>query len=280
MIAVVTDSTCDLHPDNARQLGIQIVPLHITMEGRTLLDWVEIDPDAVYDHMRAGGAATTTPVPAATFADVYRDLLKTHDSVLSLHLSGHLSETFKHAQQAAASLGEGGRVLVVDSKVAGAPLADMAMAASAKAQEGADLKTAAAAAQAAGESLYAEMSVASLEYLRRGGRISRAQAFFGNMLGVRPILEFDDGRLKAARRAKVDQAAGDMLASLKARFGDTPVSATVMHAGRDTARINALRSAMMASGLNVQKGRVQLMGPVIGAHVGPGTFGFSAVPLT
>ncbi|MFC6659644.1 DegV family protein [Deinococcus multiflagellatus] len=85
--------------------------------------------------------------------------------------------------------------------------------------------------------------------------------------------------MKPARRAKVDQAAGDMLASLKARFGTTPVSATIMHAGRDAARISALHSAMTASGLNVQKGRVQLMGPVIGAHVGPGTFGFSAVPL-
>ncbi|PTA69801.1 DegV family protein [Deinococcus arcticus] len=280
MIAVVTDSTCDLHPDQARGLGIHVVPLQITMQGRTLLDWQEIDPDAVYDHMRAGGEATTTPVPATTFADLYRTLLKTHDSVLSVHLSGQLSETFKHAQQAAASLGEGGRVLVVDTEVAGAPLAEIAMAASAAAQEGADLKTAAARAQAVGQSLYAEMSVASLEYLRRGGRISRAQAFFGNMLGVRPILEFDQGKLKAARRAKVDQAAGDMLASLKARFGDTPVSATIMHAGRDSARISALRSAMAASGLNVQKGRVQLMGPVIGAHVGPGTFGFLAVPLS
>ena len=52
MIAVVTDSTCDLHPDNARQLGIHVVPLQITTQGRTLLDWVEVDPDAVYDHMR------------------------------------------------------------------------------------------------------------------------------------------------------------------------------------------------------------------------------------
>ncbi|GAA0521221.1 DegV family protein [Deinococcus depolymerans] len=279
MIAVVTDSTCDLHPDSARQLGIHVVPLQVQLRERTLLDWQEIDPDAVYDHMRAGGSVTTSPISAETFAARYRELLATHDQILSVHLSGKLSETFRNAQRAAESTGEGRRILVVDSELASGPLAEAVMAARDAVWAGADLQAAAQALHAARARMHSELSVASLDYLRRSGRISRAQAFLGSVLSVRPVLNFENGELKAVRRVRVDQAASDMLANLRTRFGTMPLSVTIMHAGRDAARINALREAMNASGLNVQKGRVQLMGPVIGAHVGPGTYGFTAIPL-
>ncbi|MXV19033.1 DegV family protein [Deinococcus xianganensis] len=279
MIAVLTDSTCDLHPDSAAQLGINIIPLQVSMQQRTFSDWQDIDPDAVYDHMRAGGSATTAPVSVAAFETRYRELLSTHDAVISLHLSGKLSETVRHAQQAAQQLGEAGRIQVIDTEVACGPLAELALVARDQVTAGLELHQVARAVLEARNSMYAELSVATLDYLRRSGRVSRAQAFLGGMLGVRPVLTFDRGELKATRRAKVDQAAGDMLGSLKERFGNTPLSVTIMHAGRDTGRINALRTAMVGSGLNVQRGRVQLMGPVIGAHVGPGTYGFNAIPL-
>ncbi|GGK90074.1 DegV family protein [Deinococcus radiotolerans] len=279
MIAVLADSTCDLHPDNAKQLGIHIIPLHVTMQQRTLLDWQDIDPDAVYDHMRAGGSATTSPVTVAAFEQRYLELLSTHDAVVSLHISGKLSDTVKHAQQAAQQLGETARIQVIDTEVACGPLAELALVAREQVSAGLELHQVARAVQEARNSMYAELSVATLDYLRRSGRIGRAQALLGGVLGVRPVLTFERGELKANRRVKVDQAAADMLGSLKQRFGNTPLSVTIMHAGRDAERINALRSAMVASGLNVQRGRVQLMGPVIGAHVGPGTFGFNALPI-
>ncbi|NTY02288.1 DegV family protein [Deinococcus sp. JMULE3] len=279
MIAVLTDSTCDLHPDSAQQLGINIIPLQVNMQERTLLDWQDIDPDAVYDHMRSGGSASTSPVTVAAFMEKYWELLTTHEAVVSLHISGKLSDTVRHAQAAAQQLGETGRIHIIDTEVASGPLAELAMVARDQVSAGQELHQVARGVLEARNSLYAEFSVATLDYLRRSGRIGRAQALLGGVLGVRPILAFDRGELKANRRVKVDQAAGDMLGSLKDRFGTTPLSVTIMHAGRDTGRINALRTAMAGSGLNVQRGRVQLMGPVIGAHVGPGTFGFNALPL-
>ena len=123
MIALVTDSTCDLHPDAARDLGLHVVPLGVLLGGQTLLDWQEIDPEAVYDHQRQGGAVSTQPAPQAAFERAYRELLGTHDAVLSLHISGHLSSTAEHARQAAQVLGAGSRVHVVDSSFASLPLA-------------------------------------------------------------------------------------------------------------------------------------------------------------
>ncbi|PNY79996.1 DegV family protein [Deinococcus koreensis] len=279
MIAVLTDSTCDLPPDSARQLGIHLLPLTVSLRERRMLDWQEIDPDAVYDHMKTGGMATTAPVEVEAFVRKYEELLQTHDHVVSIHLSGKLSDTVRHAQQAARSLDGRHRIHVVDSELASTPLAEAVMAAQATVQRGGSHLDAVQAVQTVGEEMFAEFSVASLEYLRRGGRIGRAQEFMANMLGVRPILQFSHGELKAVRRIKADQASSDMLEQLRARFGHEPISVTIAHAGRDSGRINALRTAVASSGLNVRKGRVQLIGPVIGAHVGPGTYGFMACPM-
>lgn len=279
MIAVVTDSTCDLHPDAARDLGLHVVPLQVLLQDRTFLDWQEIDPEAVYDHQRQGGAVGTQPAPRAAFGRVYRDLLATHDAVLSLHISGHLSATAEHARQAAQELGAGSRVHVVDSLLASLPLAEVVIAARDVIRGGGDMDAALKAVGAVQRGLLAEFTVPTLDYLRRGGRLSRTQALIGNMLGVRPVLRFDAGRLQAVRRVRAPQATRDILAQLEERFGREPVAVTIGHAGRDPARIAELRAAMQASRLNVARGRMQLLGPVIGAHVGPGTYGLMARPM-
>jgi DegV family protein with EDD domain len=279
MIAILTDSTCDLPPDHARQLGIHVVPLTVNLRERRLLDWQDIDPDAVYDHMKTGGMATTAPVEVNAFTQRYRDLLRDHTEVVSIHLSGKLSDTVHRARQAAQALNGGERIRVVDSGLASTPLAEAVMAAQRAVSAGGGATDIERAVVHVRETMSAEFSVASLEYLRRGGRIGRAQEVMANMLGVRPILQFEDGELRAVRRIRAAVAHHDMLEKLRERFGTEPVSVTIAHAGRDTGRISALRTAVASSGLNVRKGRVQLIGPVIGAHVGPGTFGFMACPL-
>lgn len=278
MIAVLTDSTCDLPPGEARKRGIHIIPLTVRLQERELLDWQEIDPDAVYSHMRAGGTASTAPVAVAAFAARYRELLGTHDEVVSIHLSGRLSETVEHARRAATLLNMERRIHVVDSGLASGPLAEAALAARAAVLSGGDPARAIQAAGAVCAQMHAEFSVASLDYLRRGGRIGRAQALVGNALGLRPVLGFEGGELRALRRCKVEYAIADMLGGLRARFGEQPLCVSVLHAGRDSGRLQALRHAVTTSGLNVRQARMHLMGPVIGAHVGPGAFGFMARP--
>ncbi|MDB5044842.1 MAG: fatty acid-binding protein DegV [Deinococcus sp.] len=278
MLAVLTDSTCDLHPDVARTLGIQTVSLSVQLGDRSLLDWQEVDPDAVYDHLRSGGSVSTQPVTTLAFEAAYRDLLKTHEQIVSIHISGQLSETVQHAREAAERLGAKDRIHIVDSGLASAPLAEAVIAARDAVSAGGTAETARRAVEHVRHNLHAEFTVPSLEYLRRGGRIGRAQEFFGNMLGMRPVLAFMGGELKATRRVRATGATQDLLGTLKERFGDTPLSVAIVHAGRDPGRIAELRSAMTASGLNVVRGRMQLMGPVVGAHVGPGTYGFMARP--
>lgn len=276
MIAVVTDSTCDLHPTLARQLGLEVVPLHVLLGERRFRDWHEIELDAVFDHVRGGGSVTTQPVAQAAFEQLYRELLATHDSVVSLHLSGHLSATVDHARHAAQALKAGGHVHVIDSGLTSLALAEAAIVAREAAAAGADLPGVLRAIETAQDGMLTEFTIPDLEYLRRGGRLSRAQQLLGSVLGMQPVMRFDEGRFRAVRRVRSPHVARDILGQLEAHFGRDPVSVSIAHAGRDPVRIAELKAAMNASSLKVVRGRLQLLGPVIGAHVGPGAYGLLA----
>lgn len=279
MTALVTDSTSDLPPAQAAQLGVQVIPLSVQMEGRELLDWLEIDPDAVYSHLQAGGTARSQPVPVERFEAEYTRLLQTHEQILSVHISRKLSDTVKNAQEARKRLPDPERVVVLDSGLAAAPLAEVVLAAKAVLDAGGDITAAEKAISDTRAAMLAEFSVASLEYLRRSGRIGRVAEVMGNLLNVRPVLRFSAGEFVVNRRSRAPQVLDEMLANLTQQFGKEPVNVALAHAGRDTARVHAIRNAIRQSGLNVKSGRAYLLGPVIGSHVGPGTFGVMAYPV-
>lgn len=279
MIAVLTDSTSDLSPQAAQYFGIHVVPLNVHLKGQTFLDWQEIEPDAVYQHMLAGGQATTSPVSVEMFEEHYLKLLQTHEAVVSLHISRKLSDTVQHARLARQRLPEPERVRVIDSYLAAPPLAELAIAAKAAADQGQTLDDIERIIQQTRQEMLAEFSVASLEYLRRSGRIGRATEVMGNLLNLRPILYFNQGELQVNRRARTQHVALDILDRLKAKYGQEPVIVTIVHAGRDPERFTQLHDQVKRSGLNVKKGRSLLLGPVICAHVGPGTFGLLARPF-
>ncbi|WP_245588479.1 DegV family protein [Deinococcus pimensis] len=278
MLAIVTDSTCDLGPAQLAQLGVTVVPLRVQMDGRFWLDWEELDPDALYSRMREGVFATTTPPDEQDFLTVYRRLLATHDAVLSLHLSSGISETVAHARAAAERLGVGDRVRVFDSGFATAPLGELVMTAARLAASGASAGDILGTLERLKASMRVEFTVNDLEYLRRGGRLSRVGAFFGNLLGVRPILTFENGRIVADRRVRGRTAMDDMIGKLEDHFGTRPVQVTIAYAGRDRDRIEELRRALEASRLDIRRGRIQLIGAVVGAYTGPGAYGMVAFP--
>jgi DegV family protein with EDD domain len=273
-VAVVTDSTCDLGTSAARRLRLGVVPLCLTRVGggRVSPD----DPEAVYAHQRAGGLVTTAPPDTATFAEHYARALRSYDAVLSVHLSRGLSQTVARAREAAAPFGD--RVRVVDSGVASVALAEAALRARAALDAGGSLDTAEAAVVQTSAQGLTLFTVPSLDHLRLGGRLGRLAHLVGTVLDVRPVLGFGDGRLRPLRRVRTDQALAEMLLTLEDRYGAEPLHLTVAHAGADPARLLELRAAALRSRLRVVGGRAQLIGGVIGAHVGPGMYALGACP--
>ncbi|MFC6617451.1 DegV family protein [Deinococcus radiophilus] len=280
MIAVVTDSTCDLPPAVLSDMGVHMLPLSVLLQDRPpLCEWNEVDPDEVYKRLQAGESVATRPVEARTFRECYRNLLTRYDAVVSVHLSSRISNTVQHARQAVVALNELDRIRVVDSGVSSVLLASAVLSAQRESTQGGDLVSVAQAAVDTLRDQYGEFTVPSLDYLRRGGRISPVQYAVGNLLDMRPILGFDsEGHLKALRRVRSGESARNILGTLYDRFGKDPVRVAVGLAGRDHQRLHELRRHMQRSGLNIRAGRTQLIGSVIGAHTGPGMFAFVAEP--
>jgi DegV family protein with EDD domain len=277
---LVTDSTCDLGQAELQRLGIASLPLTVHLQGQKYRDWSELDPDALYGKMKGGHQATTSPPTTEAFAKVYEDLIRSGKPVLSIHLSGSISDTVEHARRAALQLEMGGLVTVVDSGVASAGLAEFVLLAARIQARGGTLAEAVAALHALKGDLFSEFVVPDLEYLRRGGRLSRAGLLLGNLTGLRPVLAFEQGRIVPRRRVRMQQAEGDLIQRLVEHAQGRPVAVTIFHAGRDQPRLQELQSAIKRSKLQVARGRVQLIGCVIGAHTGPGAYGFIVVPMT
>jgi DegV family protein with EDD domain len=274
-VAIVTDSTADLPPQLAASRSITVVPLTLNFEGKPLLDGVDIRPDEFYRRLPSATLHPTTSQPSpGRFAEVYSSLLANHDAVVSIHISQKLSGTFESASQAAA-MTDPGRVRVVDSENVSMSLGLLALAASALAAGGADAETVEAKMLDMRAHAQTYFSVATLEFLRRGGRIGRASALLGSVLQVKPVLCIRDGVVTPLERVRTfDRALNRIVELARAVDRGHGVCVIVGHADAeaDAERIGR-ELGPIADTLMIQP-----LGPVVGAHAGPGVVGVGCYP--
>ncbi|HEY4027384.1 MAG TPA: DegV family protein [Candidatus Dormibacteraeota bacterium] len=272
-VAIVTDSTADLAADLVEQRGITVVPLTVSLDGHHYLDGVDITADEFYDRLAAsqGGATTSQPSPGR-FTDVYERLLADHDEVVSLHISARLSGTHQAAIQGAAMIG-GSRVRVVNTQMVSMPLALLVLAASSLADRGAPAESIAETIGSLRERLRVYFMVATLEYLRRGGRIGRAGALVGSVLQVKPVLTITEGQVAPLERVRTQERALARVIELASAV-DGRVCALVGHAAAPDAAERVARALEPHAETLI----VSSLGPVVGAHAGPGTVGVGCYP--
>ncbi|HZQ48897.1 MAG TPA: DegV family protein [Candidatus Dormibacteraeota bacterium] len=274
-VAIVSDSTCDLPLALAGARGITIVPLTLNFEGHSLLDGFDITPSEFYRRLPHATSHPTTSQPSpGRFAEAYEALLTTHDAVVSLHISQKLSGTFESAQQAA-QMTDPSRVHVVDTEVVSMSLGLMALAASTMAAAGSDAKAITEKLESMRGLVQTYFSVATLEFLRRGGRIGAASALLGSVLQVKPVLAIRDGEVAALERVRTFERALNRVAEL-ARGVDRGhgLCAIVGHASaEEQAERLARELEPVAETLMIQP-----LGPVVGTHAGPGVVGVGCYP--
>jgi DegV family protein with EDD domain len=221
---------------------------------------------------RSGGMATTSQPSPGRFAEVYERLLDDHSDVISLHISSRLSGTYAAAVQAAEMVGTG-RVTVVDTGQASMPLALLVLAASGMAAAGDSASVILQRLRPIQDAMRVYFMVGTLEYLRRGGRIGRASALLGSVLQIKPVLTITDGQVAPLERVRTQEKALSRVIEL-ARAGEGRVCALVGHASaEDPARRIADALAPVAETLILAP-----LGPVVGAHAGPGPGGGGCYP--
>jgi DegV family protein with EDD domain len=274
-VAIVTDSTADLPPQLAASRSITVVPLTLNFDGKALLDGVDIRPDEFYRRLPSVATHPTTSQPSAgRFAEAYSALLADHDSVVSIHISEKLSGTYESARQAAA-MTDAERVRVVDSENVSMSLGLLALTASSLAASGADAETIEAKMLDMRPLVQTYFSVATLEFLRRGGRIGRASAFLGSVLQVKPVLCIRDGLVTPLERVRTfDRALNRIVELTREVDRGHGVCVIVGHAdaGADAERIGRELEPIAETLM------IQPLGPVVGAHAGPGVVGVGCYP--
>jgi DegV family protein with EDD domain len=282
-VAVVTDSSAYLPDGFANRHAVHVVPLHVLIDECSGLDGVDIGPVEVAAALSGRRRVTTSRPNPDEFVRMYRRLLDNGmDGIVSVHLSRELSGTWESARLAAQQVGAD-LVRVVDSRTAVMGLGFSVLRAATAAGSGAgcaDVEEAAVAAAARTSTFF---MVETLEYLRRGGRIGSAAAFFGTALAVKPVLYVKDGRIVPLEKVRTTNRALARLVDLAEQAaidtGSDEVELAVHHlAAHERAVELATRldeRISPSSGCVVSE-----LGGAIGAHTGPGMLGVVVCPTS
>jgi DegV family protein with EDD domain len=270
-IKVVTDSSCDLPQELADQRGITIVPLSIRFGAEEFVDRKDLTPDQFWARCAASPTLPETAAPSpGAFEMAFRDAAAAgHDAVVAPVLSGGLSATIGAAQLAAEAVKDTIPVRVLDTRACSSGVGRIALTAASLASDGATLDeiTKTAEDQAARTKLYATFD--TLEYLRKGGRIGRAQELLGSMLSMKPCIELIDGVVEPESRQRTRTKSLRHLAD-KVREAGAIEHLTVMHADAPDFQdlLLMLDEFAPADGILITK-----IGAVIGTHSGPRAVG-------
>jgi DegV family protein with EDD domain len=277
-VAIVTDSTACLHPDDAEREGIAVVPLKVVIGEETFTEGCGLTGDEIAEALRAKKPVSTSRPTPEEFLEVYESLAADGaEEIVSIHLSAKVSGTLDAATVA------GKRspipVRIVDSTQVGLALGFAAGRAARARDAGGAASSMAAAARSAGESSTTLLYVDTLEYLRRGGRVGALGALVGSALAVKPILAIRDGSVVPLERVRTSAKAMARLEALTVAAGtatENGFDIGVQHlAAQDVAEAFAEK---LAAALGRERVAVDEISAVLGAHTGPGTVSVSLTP--
>ncbi len=279
-IRIVTDSTSDISSDLARQWGITVVPAYVNFTSddgtiETLKDGVEISTDEFYERLPNTQTLPTTSQPTIQdFAEVYESVIQDpQDMVISIHCSAELSGTYNSAMQARRGLSNPAQVEVVDSQTASMALGLIALGAARTLSEGAEFQQVMDEVESAISQVRGYILLDTLEYLVKGGRISKTQAFLGNMLNLKPILALQNGKVQKYDRVRSRRKGLQRLVRIAEGLGGIS-EAYIIHneAPQDAESLsNSVQRLLAADSV----GHIPIVrpGPSIGVHTGPGMVG-------
>lgn len=278
-IALVTDSTCDLDIAYLEQYNINVIPLNVIFGDETYLDGVEIDTDQFFAMLQTKEVLPRTSQPSpGDFALVYERLAAEYDHIISIHISSLLSGTHQSALMAR-DLCPSADITVVDSKSASIGLGWVVLVAARAIAAGKGKDEVLALVEQAVSEHHILLTVESLEWLHRNGRIGKASALLGGLLSVRPILYIEAGIIAphGKVRGKMEKVLGQMVTNMTELVSTAgPVNIGIVHAQSPELAEHAAN--LLEQTYDVREKIISSVGPVIGVNTGPGTVGFVVLP--
>ena len=275
-VRVITDSTADLPSEMAAEMGIEVVPLNVHFGTDTYRDNIDLSADEFYQRLVASPRPPTTSQPSVgAFLEVYQKALEGADGIVSVHISAKLSGTWNSAVQAREQLDDPSRVQVVDTGQASMGLGWVAVAAARAAQASASPEEVAGVARSTAEQVRVIFLVDTLEFLQKGGRIGKAQAMFGSVLAIKPLLTLEEGEVHPMERVRTRGKGVARLVQLVQEAAPLQSMAVLYTTTEDEARALAERLRPCVPSGEVIVGR---LGTVVGTYAGPGLLGVGWAP--
>lgn len=274
---IVTDSTCELTADLVKQLDIHILPVIVTLGDKQFLDNVDITSKQVFEDMKKGEIYKTSQIPLNTYIDVFSHYAKENIPVINVVMSSGISSSYETSVIAVNMVKEeykDARIYTIDSKCCsvemGIAVKYMAMAA----QNGKSYEEILKVLEFCKTNTGVLFTVSDLKYLSRGGRLSKASAFIGNMLNIKPILSVtEDGRLevidKVRSSKKVFQYIVDKVRSDIPNEELEKAEMIISYADNEEIAIGMKQEIVNSVGMERDKISLQDIGPCIGVHTGP-----------
>jgi DegV family protein with EDD domain len=272
-IKVVTDSTSDLPEEVVHNLGITVVPALIQFGDKVYMDGVDLSTQEFYSRLQTNSfLPKTSPASPGTFREVYSRLAREAEAIISIHVSAKLSATYDSARLG--SVDFKCPISIVDSETASMACGLLVILAARAAQEGVSLPEIEALVRAAVPRTITYGVFSTLEYLYKGGRIGRAQAYLGSMLKLNPILAIRAGEILPIARVRTRPKAIDRLCEILQASG-TPQEMSVMSSTEpEEAEALAQRLAPMFPPERMYRA---VIGPTMGTYVGPRAVGVSII---
>lgn len=274
---ILTDSSCDLPAELARQLEIAVLPLTLTLGGKeyaNYLDGREIGFSQFYHRIRQGEAATTSAANVERYCSMMEPFLREGQDILLLVFSSGLSSTYQAAAMAVEELSAQypeRKLAAVDTRCASMGQGLLVYLAAKKRAEGKTMEEVRAWAEEEKFHLCHWFTVDDLMYLKRGGRLNAATALVGTALGIKPVLHIDDdGHLINVGKARGRRGALTALVDRMAELAVDPEKNPVFISHGDCLDDAKMVEKLVKQRLGVKEVVISYVGPVIGAHTGPG----------
>ncbi|EGQ27178.1 MULTISPECIES: DegV family protein [Sporosarcina] len=271
---IFADSACDLPISFFEENEVELFPLSVLLNGNEYEDIVEINSKEIFDAIRKGQQPKTSQVSLDTMIKTWKDLAASGEDGIYIAFSSQLSGTYQTAVMASDQVKEGNpsmNLVLIDSRCASLGYGLLVKEAVRLRKEGLDVREIERKIRAMASHMEHLFTVEDLDYLAKGGRVSKASAFFGGLLNIKPLLHVEGGKLvpieKHRGRKKVFRR---MIEIMEERGSNLEEQTIAISHGDDLATANEFK-AMIEEVIQPKAIEIHQIGSVIGSHAGPGT---------
>jgi len=277
-VAIVTDSLACVPSEQAEKLGILIVPSSVTIADQVYHDGIDITPSEVYELQRKSRVLPTTSAASpGEFLQVYTEAAQKAESVVHVCITPSLTMTYEAAMRAKQMANESlpdTQIEIVDTGTAAGGQGFIAMVAARAANEGRDISEVMDIIKRMIPGVYVYVTVDTLYYFAKGGRVPKVAAWATSLLSIKPILQLSNGQATPVERVRTKpRAMNRLLKIMREKTNDKPLHVNLMHAGVPQ-EAEELKERISQE-FNCKELYITEFSPVMGAHTGPGLVGFA-----